>query len=160
PGYSVEGTLRMDSGRSRVEVVGHGGGRTDADVRLAIASLADWMPDASGALDGTFRIRGEWPKLAVAGSAHGSALALGDTRIEAFDLDADVADVSAPQGSLRLEARRLVAGGLAFDSRALDGGGDRAAHRIAIDATGSPLALRLAGSGGQHANGSWNGTLQ
>lgn len=159
PGYSIEGPLRLAAGRSRIEVDGHGGSGTDADIRLAIASLADWLPDATGSLNGAFRVRGDWPKLAVRGNAKGSTLAFGDTRLASLDLDADIADVSAPQGTIDLHAGKLDAGGLAFDSIALTGGGDRAAHRIALDAKGTPLALRLAGSGGERGNGEWAGSL-
>ena len=67
PGYVVDGTLDIASGNSRIDASGRGGDHTDATIKLAIASLGDWLPDAGGRLDGQFRVQGKWPKLAVSG---------------------------------------------------------------------------------------------
>src|SRR5690606_35265483 len=46
PGYIVDGTLDVQSGGSRLVVEGSGGTQTDAQIRFAVASLGDWLPDA------------------------------------------------------------------------------------------------------------------
>lgn len=160
PDYIVDGTLALASGGSRIDLVGRGGQQTDATLRLAVASLADWLPDASGRLDGEFRVRGRWPRLALDGHAHGNALALGTTRIATLDLTANLTDVQAPQGTLALRATRLASGGFDFDTLALDGSGTRPSHQLSIEAKGSPLSLKLALDGGLGGGDRWSGTLR
>ncbi|NCT67122.1 MAG: pathogenicity protein [Rhodanobacteraceae bacterium] len=161
PGYVVDGTLTLASGKSRIDVTGRGGGeRTDATLKLALASLADWLPEAAGRLDGEFRVQGRWPQLAVAGSAHGSALAAGGTHIDALDLVANVSDLQAPQGTLSLKARTLAGAGLAFDALEIEGSGTQQAHQLTLDARGTPLGAKLALAGSAGADGRWSGTLK
>ncbi|HEY0180895.1 MAG TPA: translocation/assembly module TamB domain-containing protein [Dokdonella sp.] len=161
PGYVVDGTLDVASGNSRIDVTGRGGGdRTDATIKLAIASLADWVPDAGGRVDGEFRVQGKWPKLAIAGHADGAGIASGTTRIGTLQLNANVTDLQPPQGTLNLTLAKLTAGGLAFDALTLDGGGSQRAHELRLDATGTPLSTSLALSGAADAQGRWNGTLK
>ena len=160
PGYVVDGTLQLASGRSRVDVTGRGSsGQTDATIRLAIASLADWAPDAAGSLDGDFRVQGKWPHLAVSGTAHGAKLASGSAQIGALELSANIAELQPPRGTLTLRAQNVVAGALAFDTLDVSGGGDTASHQLELSATGTPLALDLALSGRSGDSGTWNGTL-
>ncbi|HEU4665365.1 MAG TPA: pathogenicity protein, partial [Dokdonella sp.] len=160
PGYVVDGTLELASGNSHVAVIGRGGDQTDATIKLAIASLGDWLPDAAGRLDGDVRVQGRWPKLAVNGRARGAKIAAGGSTIEALDVAADVASLDPPQGTLSLKASRVASGALAFDAIDLDAGGTRDAHRLDIDARGSPLGLRLALSGSANDQGRWSGTLK
>ena len=160
PGYIVDGTLDLAAGSSRVAIAGHGGQQTDATVKLAIASLGDWLPDAGGRLDGEFRARGTWPKLAINGRAHGAKIASGGATIDSLDVDADIASLDPPQGKLDVKATRIASGGFAFDTLDLDGGGDRGAHQLSLDAKGSPLGMRLALSGSSDDSGRWRGTLK
>ncbi|HEY6943153.1 translocation/assembly module TamB domain-containing protein [Dokdonella sp.] len=160
PDYVVDGTLDVASGNSRVAVVGRGGNQTDATIRLAIASLGDWLPDAAGRLDGEFRVQGRWPKLAVNGRAHGAKLASGGSTIDALDIATDIASLDPPQGTLSIKASRVASGALAFDGVDIDGSGGRDAHRLALDARGSPLGLRLALSGSANEQGRWKGSLE
>ncbi|MBN8727314.1 MAG: translocation/assembly module TamB domain-containing protein [Xanthomonadales bacterium] len=159
PDYIVDGTLDLAAGGSRVQASGRGGNQTDATLTLAINSLGDWLPDAGGRLDGSFRIGGKWPALGVKGSAHGTKIAMSGTHVAALDIQADIADVSAPQGSLDVKASDLVAGALVFDTLTLDAGGNRARHTLELAASGSPLGTRLALSGSMADNGTWKGTL-
>jgi len=165
PGYVVDGTLALASGKSRVDVTGRGGGgQTDATIRLAIASLADWVPDTAGSLDADFRVRGKWPKLAIAGTAHGAGLATSAAQVGIVDVSTNIAELQPPQGTLTVRAQKVVAGGIAFETLDVDGGGNREKHQLKIAATGSPLALNIAlsGSGGDNGGGtgnSWHGTL-
>ena len=160
PGYVVDGTLNLASGKSRVDITGAGGNDTDATIKLAIASLGDWVPDAGGRLDGQFRVHGKWPALAVDGRAHGAQIVSGTTHLDALDLDAAVASIDPPQGKFTLKAAQLAAGSLALDSIAVNGSGDQATHQLDLDAIGKPLGLKLALSGSARDNGDWNGTLR
>lgn len=161
PEYVVDGTLNLASGKSRVDVTGRGAAQqTDATIKLAIASLGDWMPDAGGTLDGSFRVQGKWPKLAIDGTASGSRLAVGENRIGSLKLGANVREIQPPQGTLTLDATKLSAGGLAFDTVNLDAGGSQSSHELTLAANGSPLSTRLALSGSAKDDGRWTGTLK
>jgi translocation and assembly module TamB len=159
PGHIVDGSLDLGAGASRVAIAGHGGEQTDASVKLAIASLGDWLPDAGGRIDGDFRVHGAWPKLAVDGRAHGAKIATGGTTVEMLDVDAKIASLDPPQGRLDVKATRLASGNLVFDTLSLDGDGDRNSHHLGLDARGTPLGLKLALSGSAKDDGRWNGTL-
>lgn len=161
PEFVVDGTLALASGKSRVDVTGRGSaGQTDATLKLAVASLGDWLPDAGGRVDGDFRVQGKWPKLAVTGSANGSGIAAGTTQIGSLQLRVDVPEVQPPRGNVTLEAAKVAAGGLAFDSLHLDAGGTQQAHELKLSATGTPLSAALALSGGAKDDGRWNGALK
>lgn len=160
PGYVVDGTLALASGKSRVDVTGRGGDRTDATIKFAVASLGDWMPDAGGRLDGGFRAQGQWPKLAINGQAHGAQIAAGTARLGTLDLSADVASLQPPQGSVKLKAAKLDSGGMSFESIDVNGGGSQSAHTLDVDARGTPLGLRVALAGSAKDDGRWDGTLK
>ncbi|MEO8923928.1 MAG: translocation/assembly module TamB domain-containing protein, partial [Caldimonas sp.] len=158
--YIVDGTLSVASGKSRVDVTGRGGNHTDATIKLAIASLGDWLPNAGGHLDGQFNVRGKWPKLSVTGNAHGAQIAGGTTHIGTLDLNANLADIQSPQGTLDLKAAQFNSGTLAFDTLTLNGNGSQSAHQLDLAATGTPLGFRLALSGSAKHDGRWIGTLK
>jgi translocation and assembly module TamB len=160
PDYIVDGTLDIASGKSRIEVNGRGGNQTDATIKLAIASLGDWLPDAGGRIDGEFHLQGHWPKLAVDGRAHGTKIASGSTSLDTLELGANIASIQPPQGTLNVDITKLASGGLAFDTLHLAGSGNQQAHELALDARGTPLGLRLALSGSAKDDGRWNGTLK
>jgi translocation and assembly module TamB len=160
PGYVVDGTLALASGKSRVDIAGRRGDEgMDATIKLAIASLADWAPDASGSANGDFRVRGKWPKMAVDGTLHGAGIATGSAEIGSLDLTAHVAEIDPPEGTLAVRAQKVVAGNLSFDTVDIDGGGNRTSHQLKLAATGTPLALDVALTGSSADNGNWNGTL-
>ncbi len=160
PGYVVDGTLDLASGKSRIDVTGRGGGgRTDATIKLAIASLADWVPDTTGSLDADFRVQGTWPRFAIAGTAHGAGIATNAAQVGVVDVTANVAGLQPPHGTLTVRARKVVAGGVAFETLDVDGGGTRQAHQLKVTATGTPLALDVALDGSGSDNGDWRGTL-
>jgi translocation and assembly module TamB len=159
PGYVVDGTLDLAAGGSRIRATGSGGQQTDAAIELAIDSLGDWLPHAGGRVEGNFRVAGRWPALAVKGTAHGAKIAMSGAHVATLDVQADIADVSAPQGALDVKARELVAGALAFDTLSLEAGGNRGRHTLELDASGSPLDTKLALNGSMAADGTWKGTL-
>lgn len=160
PGYVVDGTLALESGKSRIDVTGRGGGgETNATIKLAIASLADWVPDTGGSLNADFRVQGKWPKFAINGTAHGAGIATNAAQIGVLDLTANITELQPPQGTLTVRAQKVVAGGIAFETLDVDGGGNREKHQIKLSATGTPLALDVALNGSGGDNGSWHGTL-
>ena len=160
PGYIIDGKLALASGKSRVEVSGRGGEQTDATVKLAIVSLGDWLPHASGDLDGEFHLRGKWPKLAVKGTARGAKIVYSAIQVGTLDLSADLANIQPAQGRFSLKATQASSGSLAFDTLSVAGSGNLQAHRFEIDATGNPLGLKLTLDGSTRNDGRWSGTLK
>ncbi|HJU25804.1 MAG TPA: translocation/assembly module TamB domain-containing protein, partial [Rhodanobacteraceae bacterium] len=160
PDNLFDGTLLLVSGRSRVRAQGQGGDRTNATIAIDVASLSDWLPQASGAVQGNFTVRGAWPKLAVAGELHGAHLSEGTQQVDTLRLTASIPDTSEPGGDFDVALGGVHASGLDFDAVRLDARGTAAAHRLQIDARGSQLnaALALQGSwNGKSKN--WSGTL-
>ena len=160
PGYIVDGQLSLASGKSRIDIAGRGGGNvTDATIKLAIASLADWLPDTSGSLNGDFHVQGKWPKLAINGTAHGASIATSAVHMGVLDVNANIAELQPPEGKLTLRAQKVVAGSLAFETIDIDGGGSQKAHQLKFAASGSPLTLVAALHGSSADDTHWNGTL-
>ncbi|MDR2012157.1 MAG: translocation/assembly module TamB domain-containing protein [Rhodanobacter sp.] len=161
PGMVIDGTLALASGKSRVEIAGHGGtDKSDATLKLAIASLGDWLPDAAGSVTGEFRMQGQWPKLAIDGNVRGARIAAGTTHLDALDISANIASVQPPQGRFDVKAHKLASGDLLLDTIDLAASGNQQAHELTLDAKGTPLGARLALSGSAKDDGRWNGTLK
>ncbi|MGH8124319.1 MAG: translocation/assembly module TamB domain-containing protein, partial [Rhodanobacteraceae bacterium] len=160
PGNLLQGSLLLIAGASRIHAIGQGGKQTNANVTLDIASLGDWLPNASGRLQGRFTIRGLWPRLAVAGQLHGNKLRDGTRGVDALELTASVPDLAQPGGNLDLVLRGVRISGMAFDKVHLQGSGDAASHHVRLDAQGRPLSLALALQGSWQAKARhWTGTL-
>ena len=159
PEFLVDGTLDVRSGKSTVAIVGRGGNQTDATIKLAIGDVGDWMPDASGQLNGDFRVQGKWPALDVNGHAEGSALRFGDTRVAVLDVIAGINNLDAPSGKLDVKASGLRSGGANYESINLHAEGSQASHRLTVRTNGTPanLALELDGS---RKGDRWSGTLK
>ncbi|MBN8888557.1 MAG: translocation/assembly module TamB domain-containing protein [Rudaea sp.] len=167
PPLNVDGKLNLSSGQSTVAIVGKGGAGkdapTDLKIDLGIASLGDWVPKAGGSIRGTIAVNGPYPKLNASGKVTGSAIVSGDTHLQAFTLDFDAKDLSAPSGNLALDARTLSAAGYTFDTVKLDANGNQAAHRLRLDVNGKPLSLALALDGAltqTKTASDWRGTLR
>src|SRR6185312_4614173 len=139
----LDGRLELASGDSTVSLVAKPGQRNDIDLELAIASLGDWLPDASGHLDGHFNVRGLPPKLSVDGALRGRALAYQANTVDSLQLEAHVPDVSQPAGKIDLAATGIHAGGLAFQHIWLDGEGTAARHSLWLEARGTQLSADL-----------------
>ena len=158
PSQVVDGTLSLASGASTATVQARPGTRNDVDVRLTIATLADWLPDAGGRLEAHAHITGLPSALGIDGQARGSTLALAGQRIGSLDLQAHLPDISRPSGRLALDARQAQLGPLAFDRLALHADGTEAAHRLTLDARGRQLSVDLALRGSLRQD-RWKGTL-
>lgn len=159
PEFIVDGTLDLRSGKSSVGIVGRGGNQTDANVKLAIGDLGDWMPDASGELNGDFRVQGKWPSLDVNGVANGSALRFGDTRVAALDVIAGINNLDKPSGKLDVKAAGLTSGSASYESINLQAEGSQASHKLTLRATGAPANLSLQLDGSSQGD-LWSGTLK
>lgn len=165
PPLHLDGKLDLVSGKSTIAVVGKGTGKdapTDLAIDLDIASLGDWLPNANGSVRGKIRLAGTYPKLDARGRIDGKQIASGDTRLDAIALDFNLRDVSAPSGSARVDATRLVAGGYVFDTVKLDAHGNAAAHQVTLAAHGKALAIDLGLDGAlakSKATNDWRGTL-
>src|SRR5581483_1070085 len=160
PDNLLDGTLLLSVGRSRIRAQGQGGSRTNATVSIDIATLADWLPQASGALQGQFTVRGAWPKLAVNGQLHGKHLALDVRSVDALQLTTSIPDISQPGGDFDLALNGVRASGLDFDAVHLDAHGTATAHRLQLDARGPQLSVALALQGSwSEKSKNWSGTL-
>lgn len=158
PNEVVNGTLDVASGGSTIRLDARGDAANDATLKLAIASLGDWLPDAGGRVQGDISAKGNVPKLAVKANVRGSAIVYAGQKIDALTVDADVPDVSAPGGKLAVVGTGVNAGGLLFDRLAINANGTQEKHQLSIDAKGRPLTADLQLSGGLR-DGAWNGTL-
>jgi translocation and assembly module TamB len=156
----LSGALQVRSGRSRVGIKGNSAGKQgiDANVELAVASLGDWLPQASGSLAGNFRVRGEWPRLNVAGTANGKSLAFQENRIAALALNATVESPLDPSGKVRATATKVSAAGFEFTRVSVDASGNQAKHEVAVEADGEKLDAAVSVAGGL-VQGGWRGEL-
>jgi translocation and assembly module TamB len=157
---TFQGELRVSSGRSRVEVVGKSGDREgmDARITLAVASLADWLPGASGSFNGDIDVRGSWPELAMTGGVQGRSLAFSGQRVNRVELTADVESPRDPSGKLRVSASGVETAGFQFESIVVEGSGNQREHRVSVTADGEKLGGDVRVSGGITDSG-WSGEL-
>jgi translocation and assembly module TamB len=141
----LSGRLTLRSGDSTIAVEGRPGDALDADVRLEIDSLNDWLPAASGSIAGDFHLAGTWKALQLSGTASANALELAGVRIATTTLDADFDRLDPPAGSLQVDARDLEAAGFAFDTVdvTVESAGDDS-HAIELAASGDRLNAGLA----------------
>ncbi len=154
----VDGKLELASGGSSIRLDAKPGSTNDANLTLAIASLGDWLPDASGRLNGQFAIRGKSPRLSVNGTLNGQALSYQQRKVDQLQLVAGLPDISHPSGKLEIKARGVSAGGLVFRSVDLHAEGSEANHRLTVDVRGDQLSAALRMDGSLKA-GKWNGNL-
>jgi translocation and assembly module TamB len=154
----VDGKLHLVSGGSDVQVDAKPGASNDATIKLAVATLGDWLPDSAGRLQGTIRVQGKYPKLAVDANVQGSALSYAGQHIDSLRLLANVPDISRPGGKLDVQTTGVNAGGLAFTQVSVRGDGTAERHNLTLDARGSTLSADLALSGSLKGS-AWNGTL-
>jgi translocation and assembly module TamB len=157
-GQVLDGTLDLASGGSTIRLDARPGTSNDIQLKLAIATLADWMPDAGGRLDGHFAIRGRLPALSVNGQLRGQSLAWQQQKIDALHLIVGVPDINNIAGKLELQARGAYLQGLVFQQIHLLAEGSQRDHRLTLDARGTKLSAELALRGSLKGP-DWNGTL-
>lgn len=154
----VDGKLRLASGNSTVAIDARPGPSNDVDLKLAIASLGDWLPDASGRLNGQFKIKGRQPKLSVNGTLNGQGIVYGKQKIKSLRLIVGVPDISHPAGKLDLQTRNLNLSGLLFQGIDLLAEGSQGDHKLTVDAVGKQLSANLVLTGALKGQ-RWNGTV-
>lgn len=163
PNAVVDGQLHLASAGSTVQFAakrtdsGHGTSN-DIDLNLAIGSLGDWLPNASGRLNGEFRVRGNYPKLSVNGQLQGQSIAYQQQRVDSLQLIAGIPDISNLGGKLVVEASGVNASGFVFQHITLHGEGSSAQHRLILNLRGTQLSATLALNGAQKGS-NWHGTL-
>ncbi len=158
PNEVVDGRLELASGGSTVKLDARPGAENDAELQVAVASLGDWLPNASGRLDGHFAIRGRQPKLSVNGQLRGQALVWRQFRADALQLIVGVPDISQPAGKLDLQTGNAYLQGLVFQHIHLLAEGSKGDHRLSVDARGTQLSGALALHGSLKGS-AWAGTL-
>ena len=161
PNEVVDGQLNLSSGGSTVRVSAKssgGGAANNIALDLAVTSLGDWLPDASGRLNGAFHLRGRQPKLSVDGQLQGQSIAYQQQRVASLQLDANVPDISNPGGKLNLQLHGVNASGLLFSQISLLASGTAAQHHLNLDARGTQLSAVLALNGALKGS-DWRGTL-
>ena len=160
----LSGDLKLSSGKSRVAIKGSstGSNEVDATVKLALASLGDWVPDTSGSLNADFRVRGSWPELKIAGTADGKGLAFAENRVARLRVDATVESPLDPAGKVEVRATEVTAAGFTFASINVNASGNQAKHLLAVTAASERLDASLEVAGGLNKPGeplAWRGEL-
>lgn len=158
PNEVVNGNLDLASGGSTIRLDAKGDTANDATLKLAIASLGDWLPDAGGRVQGDVGVKGRWPDLAVKANLRGNAIVYAGQKIDALSVDADVPDIGKPGGKLVVIGNNAVTSGLVFDRIAINADGNEQKHQLTVEAKGRPLAADLTLSGSLK-DGAWNGSL-
>ncbi|MGB0133979.1 translocation/assembly module TamB domain-containing protein [Dokdonella sp.] len=159
PGYVVDGTLSINSGDSTLAIEGKGGTSTDARVRFDLASLADFLPDSGGKVNGNFHVTGNWPQLEIDGEARGSDLSMAGVQISSAELVTRVENLESPAGALTLKASNFSRGGIQFDTLTLEAEGNKSAHQLKLVADGTPADFSLGVKGAGDIAG-WKGQLE
>ncbi|MDQ6647491.1 MAG: pathogenicity protein, partial [Pseudomonadota bacterium] len=154
----VDGKLDLASGGSSISVDATPGNTNHATLKLAIASLGDWLPDAGGRVQGQFAIRGKLPKLSINGTLNGQALSYQQHKVDRLELIVGLPDISHLSGQLDLKTRGVTAAGLMFRSMDLHAEGSETSHRLTLDARGDQLSATLRMDGSMKA-GNWHGQL-
>ncbi|WP_266183548.1 translocation/assembly module TamB domain-containing protein [Dyella humicola] len=154
----LNGQLHLVSGVSDVRIDARPGNSNNVTITLAIATLADWLPDAAGRVQGTIRVLGKYPGLAVDANLQGQALNYVGQRVDSLRLLANVPDIRRPGGRLDLQATGVNAGGLAFTQVNVRGDGTAERHNLTLNAHGAALATALSLNGSLRGS-AWNGTL-
>ena len=158
PDEVIDGQLELASGGSTVKLDAKPGTENNADLKLEIASLGDWLPNAGGRLDGHFKIRGKQPKLSINGSLRGQSLVWRQQRADTLQLIVGLPDISHPAGKLDLQAGNVLLQGLVFRHISLLAEGSPGDHGLNLDARGTQLSGRLTLHGALKG-ATWNGTL-
>ena len=159
PDMTLAGNLQLKSGQSALNLQGQRGSVMNASLQLDVPSVNDWLPQGSGKVSGQITARGKWPELRIVGQIDGSELRLATMTADRLGLDFDVRQPKTPQGQLRVQASKLQASSLAFESFELRLQGNERKHTLQLSAPGRPLAAQLELTG-QREGSTWSGSLR
>lgn len=156
----INADLDLRLGDNRVQVDGKLGNDFDARVQLAVADPALLLDSASGRINGDLTVRGQWPSLAVAGTASASEFVFGEHRIGTLSADVDARTDFAGEGRVQVRAEDLALAGQVIRSLSLDGSGNEQANRLRlrVDAEQGELETALAGRFDRSSQ-TWSGEL-
>ncbi|WP_374445002.1 translocation/assembly module TamB domain-containing protein [Stella sp.] len=152
--------LRVDAAGQRLtgSATLGGGGPVAAAARVAAPDLSRLEPllgrGAAGGLDLTARLGPVGRTLRLSADGNARDLAIADARVRAATIKVSVdAPMTAPRGTVAVQARGIAAGGRAIDEAKLDASGDLAREiRATLAARGQrpqPLAVDLAATIGR-----------
>ena len=158
PERVVDGSVKLSMGQSHVQLQAQPGKRNDIHVRLDIASLGDWLPDAAGSMHGTLDLKGRLNTLALQARVQGEGLRWQQQKAGAVSVDADVPNLASPGGRIEVQADKAEVAGLSFEHLNLDANGTEAQHSVKLTARGQQLNLRLAASGSM-PDRTWQGQV-
>lgn len=159
PPYVPAGTLALNSGQSQLRIKAAKSEQINATIDVDVASLNDWVPNSGGELAANFRVVGKWPDVAINGDARGHELHMDEMHLNELNLEADVKQPLAPEGSVKLTMAGIAAAGFEFDTLQATASGNAASHRAELSTTGQPLAFSIAMQGSQKKDG-WSGSVQ
>lgn len=152
------GTADLRSGASRVRLDARPGAVIDAIARIEVPSLEDWVPNAGGAVQGRFDVKGVWPELHIDGRARARDIRLADTRVQSLQLALSADNPLAPSGTVDLKVDQALAAGLELAHIELRAEGDQSAHRVQLSARGQPVSTRVTLSGA-FKDSTWRGEI-
>jgi len=153
--------LRLATGANQLRVEGAAGTRLDASFTLEAPALGDLWPGLDGRLAVSGAVSGTPASPTVTARLSGAELTLdGLGRIGSITGEADLAPAGAGPSTLRLEAGALALARLGtVSSLRLQGDGDLAAHRLALEAVAAAGRVSLAAAGGWR-DGAWRGRIE
>lgn len=151
------GTLDLASGASTLRYVGTSAG---ASARIDVRSLADFLPQASGKVQGDISARGVWPTLDLDAQLSASDLRDATLRLGSATLRAQVHNLAAPQGTAQLNARALQSGTQKLDTLDIRIAGRQQALTLHMDASGAAGQLTLDASASGTSARDWQGELR
>ncbi len=155
---NVFGQADLRSGASRIRLDAKPGPGTDAVARIDVPALDDWIPNASGAVRGTFSALGRWPDLTIDGQARASELKLNDMRVDVLQVNVDVTNPTKPDGFIEVRLRNASAAGLEIATLRANASGNAESHTLELTLDGAPFSTELALEGSL-VKTNWNGTL-
>nr|WP_250064158.1 translocation/assembly module TamB domain-containing protein [Stenotrophomonas mori] len=155
-GTQGEGDLHLVLGDSRVEAKGKVGDRLDVDATLEPLRLSDLLPEATGSLAGTLRLRGTPAQPDITAHLRGSGLQWEDWKADQVSLEGHL-PWKGGDGTLQLQAAAVEAGML-LDSVRVEARGSLQDLRLDAATRNELGALSLGGSVRQ-AGQAWRGEL-
>jgi translocation and assembly module TamB len=156
--------LLATSGSTRLSASGSAGLREgqalDLQFDLDSPDLGTLLPDAMGRLAVKGRLGGSLAAPTVALTLQANDAEFGGNGIERLAGSADVGLGPGGAFQIDLEGADLVAGGLRFETLAVNGSGSMASHRLDLALDGDTLSLNLDAEGALGNSGAYSGALR
>lgn len=113
------------------------------DATIDMRGLQTLANELKGALSGQIQARGSLKQPQLAANLEGQALQVGENRLNALQLDADISGIEDPKLAVRLAIDDAVAGGQAFESALLSLDGRLSEHTLSVDLAGGAANEQL-----------------